>query len=165
MSVDFFKLECCSKTVEPLFGLCDDNNKLPAYIDFFGNKAWIAKVVNKEEKEVTFTAIDNCIEIYRQNGDLESSCDLMMTCEDTLYLVELKSKASEWQSEGIAQLESTILSLKKEAAEFYDSFRKRKAYVANKRHPRFHRTETEDLERFRDIYKIRLYLEATIPIL
>jgi hypothetical protein len=164
MSVDFFKPDCHRTTVEPLFGLCDNGDKSPAYIDSVNKKIWIASVINKEGKRIAFTAVDNCIEIYRENGDMESRCDVMMTCEDLLYLVELKSKVAEWQSEGIGQLESTIISLINNAKDFYYSFRKRKAYVANKRHPRFHRAEIEDMERFRNVHKIRLYLEATILI-
>jgi hypothetical protein len=164
MSVDFFRPQCRSVTIESLFGICDDDNNLPAYLESVDRAIWIATVVNNNQKEITFTAIDNCIEIFKKNGKMESRCDVMMTCEDYLYLVELKTKVSDWRSDGIKQLEATILSLKKEADEYYFGFRKRKAFVANKRHPHFSRSQTDDLERFRDLHKIRLYLEATITI-
>jgi len=164
MSVDFFKPECRRVTVEPIFGLCDDDNKLPAYLDSADKSIWIATVVNGNQKAITFTAVDNCIEILRENGDPESRCDVMLASDICLYLVELKNKISDWRSEGIDQLEATITALKNEESAFYFGFRKRKAFVANKRHPHFVRAGTNDMERFRDVHKIRLYLEATLSI-
>jgi hypothetical protein len=164
MSVDFSKPECRKITSEPLFGLCDDDNKSPAYLDLANNAIWIATVINVSEKEITFIAIDNCIEIFRENGDIESRCDVMLTSDICLYLVELKNKVSDWRSEGIEQLEATIITLKNGESAFYFSFRKRKAYVANRRHLHFVKAETDVMERFRDIHRIRLYLEATILI-
>ena len=165
MSADFSKPECRRITIEPIFGLCDDDNKLPAYLDAVNNYRWIATVINNNQKEITFTAVDNCIEILRENGEIESRCDVMLTSDICLYLVELKNKVSDWRSEGIDQLEATITTLKNEDSAFYFSFRKRKAFVANKRHPHFVRAETDDMERFRDVHRIRLYLEATIQII
>ena len=162
--MDLSKPNCLSATNEIVFGLRDDGNTLPAYIDSGDKKKWIATVINEHAKAITVTAIDNCIKVYRKNGELESTCDIMMNTGEGLYLVELKSKVSDWQSGGVEQLESTIILLKAHANEFYSSFKRRKAYVANRRHPRFHHAEIEDMERFRDVHKIRLYLEATIPI-
>ena len=164
MSTDFSKPECRRTTIEPLFGLCDDDDKLPAYIDIENDAIWIATVINVRQKEITFTAIDNCIEVFRENGDIESRCDVMLTSDICLYLVELKNKVSDWRSEGIDQLEATITTLKNADSAFYFSFRKRKAYVANRRHPHFVKAQTDVMERFRDVHRIRLYLEATILI-
>jgi len=164
MSVDFSKPECRRITSAPVFGLCDDDDKLPAYLDSVNSAIWIATVINVSQKDVTFTAIDNCIEIFRENGDLESRCDVMLTSDICLYLVELKNKVSDWRSEGIDQLEATITTLKNADSAFYFSFRKRKAYVANRRHPHFVKAQTDVMERFRDVHRIRLYLEATILI-
>jgi len=164
MIADFSKPECRRITSEPLFGLCDDDSKLPAYIDLVNNTIWIATVINVSQKEITFTAVDNCIEIFRENGDIESRCDVMLTTDICLYLIELKNKVSDWRSEGIDQLEATITALKNAESALFFSFRKRKAYVANRRHPHFVKVETEVMERFRDVHRIRLYLEATILI-
>ena len=164
MSVDFSKPECRRTTIEPLFGICDDDNKLPAYLDSINNAIWIATVINNNQKDISFTAVDNCIEIFRENGDIERRCDVMLATDICLYLVELKNKVSDWRSEGIDQLEATITTLKNAESAFYFSFRKRKAYVANRRHPHFVKAETEVMERFRDVHRIRLYLEATILI-
>jgi len=164
MSVDFFKAECRIITVELLFGLCDKGDTSPAFIDSADQNIWIATVINDLGKTITFTAIDKCIDVFRDNGDMASRCDVMLSTDNCLYLIELKNKVSDWRSDGIEQIESIINTLKDNANDFYISFRKRKAYVANKRHPHFIRSEIEDMERFRDVHKIRLYLEATISI-
>ncbi len=164
MSVDFSKLECRAISSASIFGLCDDDNRFPAYLDLVNNAIWISTVINVNQKEIAFTAIDNCIEIFKENGDIESRCDVMLTSDICLYLVELKNKVSDWRSEGIDQLEATITTLKNAESAFYFSFRKRKAYIANRRHPHFVRANTDVMERFRDVHKIRLYLEATILI-
>ncbi|MDR3693724.1 hypothetical protein [Mucilaginibacter sp.] len=164
MSADFFKPECRRVTIETIFGICDDTNEMPAYLDSVNKSIWIATVNNNSQKEITFTAVDNCIEILRENGEMENRCDVMLTSDICLYLVELKNKVSDWRSEGIDQLEATIKVLKNTKGDFYFSFRKRKAFVANRRHPHFVRSNTDDMERFRDVHRIRLYLQATISI-
>jgi len=93
MSADFSKPECRRITIEPIFGLCDDNNKLPAYLDSVNKALWVATVVNSKQKEITFTAIDNCIQVLRETGDIESRCDVMLTSDVCLYLVELKKQS------------------------------------------------------------------------
>ena len=81
MSINFFKSTCQSQTNQYKFGLCDDPNEDPAYIDtdIDDCSKWIATVENNQEIEVIFTAIDNCIEILRSNGEKENRCDGMLT--------------------------------------------------------------------------------------
>lgn len=97
--------------------------------------------------------------------NMQSRCDVMLTCDNILYLVELKNKTSDWQSTGIEQLESTIINLIKNIEPVFKNYRFRKAYVANRRHPNFHVVENAIAEKFRDKYKVRLDLQATIKIL
>jgi hypothetical protein len=96
---------------------------------------------------------------------MQSRCDVMMTCDNCLYLIELKNKRSDWQSSGIEQLEATIINLLKTIEPVFNNYRIRKAYVANRRHPSFHVIENETMEAFRNKYKVRLDLQATIKIL
>jgi hypothetical protein len=66
MKVDFFKASCQTVTQETKFGICDDDDndiKTPAYINNDDATKWIAVVINKAAKEITFTAIDNCIDM------------------------------------------------------------------------------------------------------
>ena len=164
MPIDFFKAKCLTNTSEIRFGICDDDDELPAYVDSLNESIWIATVLNLEAKVVTVTAIDKCIDFPLVNGDMQSRCDAMLTCDNGLYIVELKNKRSDWQSSGIEQLEATIQNLIDSLGATYNNYRFRKAYVANKRHPNFHVIENETMEKFRDIYQVRLDLQATIRI-
>ena len=167
MKVDFFKASCQTITQTTTFGICDDddkNIKTPAYINTDDESQWIAVVINKAAKEITFTAIDNCIDMIREDGNMEKRCDGMLTCEDSLILVELKDKAAHWQSTGIEQIESTLIRLIENNETFYYSFKRRKAYVANKRHPQFQVVENSVMRRFSTQYKIWLDLRGTIEI-
>ena len=67
MRIDFFKAECQTVTNEQRFGICDDEDKTvktPAYINTDDESKWIAVVLNNNAKEVIFTAIDNCIDMF-----------------------------------------------------------------------------------------------------
>jgi hypothetical protein len=105
MPIDFLKVQCLTNTSEIRFGICDDDDELPAYIDYLDESIWIATVVNADAKTVTVTAIDKCIDFPLIDGDMQSRCDAMLTCDNCLYVVELKNKRADWQSSGIEQLE------------------------------------------------------------
>jgi hypothetical protein len=97
MSINFFKLSCQDTTNQSEFGLCDDPPPphTPAYIDLdISNKdeKWIAIVDNSNEIEITFTAIDNCIEIRRPNGEMDKSCEGMLTYQNSYYFCRVKEK-------------------------------------------------------------------------
>ncbi len=167
MKVDFFKQECRTITNEMKFGLCDDeNNKEPAYINITDESTWIATVINDTAKKIEFTAIDNCINIFRENGEMERRCDTMISYENNLLFVELKTKRADWKAEGLNQKEVTINSMLEHNENYYYSFTKRKAIVANSKHrfPSFQDYDTEQREYFKDKYKIRIQYEAEIVI-
>jgi hypothetical protein len=165
MPIDFFYTQCQSVTSEIRFGICDDDDENPAYINNLDENIWIAIVLNEDTKEVTVTAIDKCIDFPLINGEMQSRCDAMLTCDNCLYVIELKNKRNDWQSSGIEHLEATIQNLKAALGDIYKNYRLRKAFVANKQHPRFHVIENETMKKFRDIYQVRLDLQATIRIL
>lgn len=167
MSIDFFKTDCQTITNAQRFGICDDEDahvKTPAYINTDDESKWIAVVLNERAKEILFTAIDNCIDMFRENGDMESRCDVLLTCADNLILVELKNKNADWLSSGIDQIEATLIRLIENHKAFYYSFKKRKAYVANKRHPNFQVVENSTMRRFSTEYKIWLDIQGTIKV-
>ncbi len=166
MSVDFSKAACQSKTKEKKFGLFDAEDKTPAIIKVDDEASWNATVVNNEAKEVHFTAIDNCIDIFRENGEMENRCDCMLRYDTTLLFVELKNKRDSWQAEGLGQIEATIKRMKDENNDWYSSFTKRKAIVANSKHqsPCFQTVNLEQREYFMRNYKARIQFEAEIII-
>ncbi len=67
MSVDFFNTRCKeSALTNREFGICDNEDGSKAYTDVDNSPKWIAVVNNETQIEVTFTAIDNCIEILKE---------------------------------------------------------------------------------------------------
>jgi len=163
MSIDFNNRHCQTITSEKLFGLCDNDNHTPAFISINSvDDYWIAIVQNDNEIPIVFTAIDHCIEILRDCGDMESCCDCMLTYPNNIVFVELKNKHKKWMESGIGQLEKTI--------EIYSNnhnlslFSKRRAFVANRKHPNFQVIEVEIKQRIFSKFRVRVMAEATIPI-
>ena len=166
MSIDFFKIECQETTSEKKFGLYDAEDNTPAEIKLSDEPTWNATVVNDEGKIVLFTAIDNCIDVFKENGEKDSRCDCMLSFDSTLLLVELKNKRGSWQAEGLAQIENIAKIMIEETPEHYYSFKKRKAIVANKKNlsPAFHDSNFEQRQYFMSKYKMRIQFEAEITI-
>lgn len=154
MPVDFFSRVCQNGlssqdiSTAAIFGLCDDRPRDRAYLDHTTPTKWIAIVDNRHQYEVTFTSIDNCIEIRRPDGTLESRCDGMLTYADSIIFVELKEKNRSFLEEGLGQLETTILLFS--TAHPTQTYLTRKAYLANSRHPRFAAGRNARVQQFRD---------------
>lgn len=110
MSVNFFETNCKEPSRnKKQFGICDDQNGTKAYTDTSDDTKWIAKVTNDNEIDISFTAIDNCIIVYKAGTkEKESSCDGMLTFSESLYLVELKVQGKDWIPKAKRQLENTI---------------------------------------------------------
>jgi hypothetical protein len=165
MQIDFFKASCQKATSATSFGICDDTDESPAYIDHENSNNWIAIVINDQEKDITFTSIDKCIDMPKDHlGNEPKKCDAMLQSDNCLYLVELKHKRTAWQSDGVEQLENTILAMIGAMGQHFYQYRSRKAFVANRKHPNFHVIENESMERFWYKYKVRLDIQATIVI-
>lgn len=151
MSIDLSVSTCQTLSKEKLFGLCDDpapaNN--PAYIDETNGAKWIAVVENEEKFSVTFTAIDHCIETLRADGSMDKRCDGVLTYGTTVIFVELKErggKGNGWVLDAEKQLKSSI--------SYFDSsfdaegINTKKAYIANKEHPKFKDSQTRRMDQF-----------------
>ena len=138
MSVNFLESDCKEAArSESLFGICDDQDGRKAYTSITDSMNWIARVVNKRDLPISFTAIDNCIMVLREGtNDKESTCDGMLIFGDNLYLVELKKQGTGgWLPVAKAQLENTIKLL--QINHDLSTFKYRKAYACNKKHPNF----------------------------
>lgn len=110
---------------------------------------WVATVKNQQQKEVTFTPIDNCVIFLQPNGfDKESTCDGMLTFENSVYLVELKAVTKNYINRAKDQLSSTIHLLQKENC--FEAFKKRKAYACNKKGAKFNIIEQSVKESFKN---------------
>jgi len=166
MSVNFFESTCreASKT-ESEFGICDDQNQTKAYTLTTNKNKWIATVKNDNNKSVSFTAIDNCILVYKEGTkDKESTCDGMLNFTDSLYLVELKDKGhSGWKAEAVSQLENTIRLINEHHN--LDTVKYKKAYACNKKFPVFRVIDAAERKAFFHRTKgYRLDIQAEIVI-
>ncbi len=166
MSIDFFKAVCRDETSEKKFGLYDAEDSTPAIITLTDEHLWNAVVINESGKTINFTAIDNCIDVLNENGETDSRCDCMLTFNSTLMFVELKNKRGSWQAEGLSQIENIAKIMIAENPDYYYSFKKRKAIVANRRHqfPAFHFLNAEQRQFFSSKYKMRIQFNAEIVI-
>lgn len=166
MSVDFFKVDCQNTTSEQKFGLYDAEDLTPVKIKLTEEELWNATVLNSTSKNILVTAIDNCIDIFRQNGEMDNRCDCMLTYETSILFIELKNKRDSWQSEGLAQIENVVKIMIAEIPDFYNGFTKRKAIVANRKHqfPAFQESNIEQRQYFSSKYKMRIQFEAEIVV-
>ena len=171
MSVNFFQTECQEPPIiAPSFGICDEkednkseiNKNKKAYTNIQDINTWIATVENPEMVSITFTAIDNCIEILRGDGSLERRCDCMLTYPDNIVFVELKEVEKSWISDAVEQLETTIqhFTLNHDI----HVYRHKRAFACNKKHPKFHVIEPSTKRRFFDTYRVRLNIQGVIKI-
>ncbi len=150
MSLDYFA-NCTTKSSNKRFGLCDEPapNTNPAYIDEDNPQNWIGIVNNPTEKNVQFNAIDNCIDIRREDGSQDSKCDGVLSYERNLIFIELKERNNKkWFNKGRKQLSATIKRFKEEynVSEF-DSI---KAFVCNNLRPNVHRGQFSNIEKFKE---------------
>lgn len=151
MSIIFLDAKCQNQSNVKLFGLCDDPSPAmnPAYIDNQDGARWIAVVENEYLYSVTFTAIDHCIAIEREDGAMYKRCDGVLTYDSTVIFVELKERGglgSAWVRDAEEQLRTTITYFEKfDEAENYTS---KKAYIANKEHPKFKESQAMRMDKF-----------------
>ncbi|HOF46223.1 MAG TPA: hypothetical protein PLZ46_05520 [Bacteroidales bacterium] len=159
--MQFFKADCQETTDITKFGLYDAEDNTPVKIKLTDEELWNATVLNNSGKSVLYTAIDNCIDVFRPNGNMNNCCDCMLTYNNTLLLVELKNKRESWQSEGLAQIESIVKTIIEEIPDFSNEFKTRKAIVANRKHqfPVFHESNIEQRQTFRSKYRMRTIIE------
>jgi hypothetical protein len=166
MSVEFFKEDCRYSTNEMKFGLYDAENSSSVRIKLTDEDIWNATVLNSTGKNILVTAIDNCVDIFRQNGEMDNCCDCMLTYDTTILFIELKNKRNFWQSEGLAQIENVVKIMIAEIPDYYNNFKKRKAIVANRRHrfPAFQESNPEQRQLFWSKYKMRIQFETEIIV-
>lgn len=153
MVVDFNKTACRKSTNKNLFGICDDQPPLhhgPAYIDFNNGQNWIAVVDNEPRFYVSFTAIDHCIDdMNRADGKPDKRCDGMLTFNQTVIFVELKEidmNGAEWIRTAEEQLRSTVGFFENEL--IAETFKFKKAYIANSERPKFRNSQQARMEKF-----------------
>lgn len=164
--IDFFKDEM--PVGDALFGICDDEDeaaKTPAYVDTDAKHKdeWTAIVTNRSGKIISFIAVDNKIEIRRENGQMENRCDAMLHNDEYIIFIELKDQNKDWIKHAVEdQLATTIKVFK----QWHDIslFKHKLAYACNRRHRRFAFSNKEDMQRFRNQHGVRLNIGCDIII-
>lgn len=112
--VNFFVEESKSISNQQTFGLCDDENNKPAYIDEnIENREtqWIGEVLNEFQNDVSFYPIDNCVPLIREDGTLAKRCEGLLCYSGNIVFTELKNRKlvpSDWLGEAMEQLKETI---------------------------------------------------------
>ncbi|MBC6994362.1 hypothetical protein QWY85_01405 [Neolewinella lacunae] len=160
--INFNVAKCQSESQAERFGLHDPQDGGAAYIDESGQVVWNCVVLNPAAFPCVFTAIDHCIEIVDQDGNLKRSCDGMLTYKGHVILVELKHRGSDWISLGVDQLRQTTVLLMegRNAADF----RKKLAVLANSKHPQFKFGHQSTMEQFRQETGFRLLIVGEIKL-
>ncbi len=149
MILNFVEAACQDISDRRLFGICDNIPGRRARIDEFDGRIWIAVVVNEVRYHVTFTAVDNCIEIRRPDGLMDKRCDGFLFYNTTIIFVELKERGAignAWVIDGEEQLRTTISYF--EDTENAEDYTMKKAYIANSEHPRFKESQIRRMNQF-----------------
>lgn len=147
---------------EQEFGICDNNDGTKAYTDITNPDKWIAKVLNPQEIQVSFIAVDKCI-LQDSDESGRGRCDGILITDNQLYFVELKNQMKSWKTDAIEQLDSTIDFFKE--SHDISEFKHKKAYACNKKFKHFQEIDNElNLSFFRK-HQIRIDVQAEIIII
>ena len=165
MKIDLFSTTLFEHLTDD-FGIYDDSNlpSEPAKVVPFDDG--IAKVQNSYQYSIYFIPLDKNIVFQRPDGSQESQCDALLIClratQYDFYFTELKELRVNWISDGTEQLKTTINSFKSSYDLSYLS--KKMAFLANRRHPCYHYSHKELMEKFRNDTGFRLNICATIQV-
>ncbi len=164
MAINFFEDEKVVNDVR--FGICDDVDvsvKTPAYVDLTHEARWVAKVTNNSGCPVGFIAVDNKIEMRRENGEMENRCDAMLHNDIYVIFVELKDQTKNWIKRAVEEQLLTTINIFK-ANHDISKYRYRIAYACNKRHPVFAVSQKEYMQRFKKEHNVRLIIGCDIVL-
>lgn len=163
MPINFFQDTCKTESEKNEFGLCDDIPNQKAYINEEDPRKWIGIVKNRDSKKAEFFGIDNCADIRKGNGNLESTCDGVLRDGSNLIFVELKEAARKgWFGEGRKQITNTI-NIFKSNYEVSD-FGSVEAYVCNNLKPRSNPGRAISIQMFKDDTGYIIYDKNEIEI-
>jgi hypothetical protein len=167
----FFQDNCHTASNRSTFGLCDDPPILgeaskPAYIDEANGQNWIATVDNHYCDLIHFYAIDHCVTFPPlADGRSAKRCDGVLTCNDTIAFVELKSRnegGTKWIDDAEEQVLVAIEHFEHTHPE--NEFKTKRAYIANNMRPKSRAGQATRIEKFYDETGYVLYIKARIAL-
>ncbi len=130
MAIDFFQTACRSVTSEKVFGIID---MPPSTLVFNDADNWNVWIDNVSGKEITHTAIDDCLGIPDTEGE---RCESMITYDDVITFIELKDRdGGRWAGKARDQLINTIALFKRDAS--IAAYTRHYGHIANKQRPNF----------------------------
>jgi len=164
MPINFFDENAKTGSSNVRFGLCDDPPPSinPAYIDENDDTKWIGIVNNPVKKSIDFYPVDNCIPIYKPDGNLERRCDGMLLCDNNLSFIELKRRENKWLGDGRKQLTITIQNFQNNHD--IKAFSKVDAYLCNSIRPIFKENYIIEIQKFKDDTGFVLNVQQNIHI-
>ena len=164
MKIDFDKPSCQTLNIlSPSFGIIDPQDKSPAYVSVSDEVDWVAVVENRSGLPLKFTAVDNCIDIYREDGQMDYRCDGILSGAGHLIFIELKDQRGEWIQHAVDhQLMTTVLHFVNNCD--MSRYKKRYAYACNKRHPQFQYSHMSMMDDFRRKTGVRLCIVNKIVV-
>lgn len=89
-------------------------------------------------------------------------CDAMVRYTENLIFIELKEVRTDWIKGGIAQLKETILYFK--TNQKLGVYSKKRAFLANRKHPHFKFSHKENMQKFKNETGFRLIIHNKIKI-
>jgi len=110
-TVNFFGEENKTHSNKRVFGICDDDNTLPAYLDEdLSNKdsKWIGVINNESQKEIDFYPVDHCVVLKRKDGSDAQRCEGILRHNNNIVFTELKNRDASWLSKAMEQVIETM---------------------------------------------------------
>ena len=155
----------CKKTTRALkFGLCDDGSdqKLPAYLDLFREDKWLATVEIPLGKDVTFKAVDFCVEILRNGNEPIKRCEGFLLYENKICFIELKNRTyGRWLPDAREKFIETIQAFKQSYPN--NEFEILEPVVSN-RSCRTHQSLQVEKQKLKDAIGMEMQLQSKIII-
>ncbi len=202
MPIDFFVAPCskidgnCKKPgiicknllSDEEFGISDSNanNRKPAFVDLSNEELWDIIIENPNRKEITFKAIDFCIEIFRignyllddenrdpqnflveetdrlDNGPIKR-CECFLLFDKKILFIELKKrKRGNWLKDAREKFEETILSFKQSHPN--TDYILLDPIVSNKLHTGLHQNEMVQKRILKDKTGLDFHYKTSITI-
>ncbi|MDR2086811.1 MAG: hypothetical protein LBP72_06510 [Dysgonamonadaceae bacterium] len=167
MKFDLFATGCFDHLTTS-FGIYDDPDLPEEPVKKVSYDEGVAKIENKNNRSIYFVPVDKNIICYKPNSkDIESQCDALLICLRPqaiydLYFVELKNVRKDWITDGIEQLKTSISNLT--SVYSVACISKKMAFLANGKHPYYHFSLKEKMEKFRNETGFRLNICAEITI-
>lgn len=160
----FFEEHCRTGVNSQRFGIRDDIENQPAYIDVEQKKQWGAEIINATGQALDFYALDNCLTLRNADNSIPSLCDAAIQTEkNELYFIELKNRTSKgWRGKAMQQLRNTVELYREKQDE--QQAAKITCCVCNSQKPRAPESNLSPMRQFERELGCRLLVQAKVEV-